>query len=323
MMQQRSPLAAQTIREFWRSAASPLAIVLYLVFLVAGSGFIIFAKLTLPPGYTLVVVLVPVFIMVAYAALAFLVRSVRLRDDQTGDNLYYMGFIFTLTSLAVALALFERGTGFDDIVRDFGVAISSTITGIALRVIFNQMRQDPIEVEHAARQELAEASRRVRQQLDETVLAFNHFRLQTVQSLEEAMEEVRKRILSQDAGIAARTAKPIEEGAANIGVALQAFATAIDSTSGQLGGETSKIAKSIGDIDSAMAALSSRLTAMQSPDRVIEVKLEPLVESLATAVAEYSKQSQAHSEELTRAVDALARGKAGKPRSRWKFWRRK
>ena len=323
MMQERSPLTAQTIREFWGTSAPPAAMLVFLSFLAAGSAFIVIAKLT-PQlhKYTLVIVLVPALIMVTYALMALFVRSIRLRDDQTGDNLYYMGFIFTLTSLAVALALFKQDTGFVDIVRDFGVAISSTITGIALRVIFNQMRQDPIEVEHAARQELAEASRRVRHQLDETVLAFNHFRTQTVQSLEEAQEELRKHLLTRDADIAARAAKPIEDGAAKIGAALQAFATVIDSTSGQLGSETSKIAKSVSDIEAAMAALSSKLAAMQTPDRVIEVKLEPLVETLAAAVAEYSRQSGAHSDELTRAVDALASGNARKPRSRWRFWRR-
>lgn len=321
-MQERSPLFAQNIREFWRSTAPPAAMILFLAFVAAGSGFIIFAKLTFPPGYKLVVAMVPVLIMVTYALMALFVRSIRLRDDQTGDNLYYMGFIFTLTSLAVALARFGQGTGFDEIVRDFGVAISSTITGIALRVIFNQMRQDPIEVEHAARQELAEASRRVRHQLDETVLAFNYFRTQTVQSLDEAHEALRKRLFSQDADIVARAVRPIEEGATKIGVALQAFAAVIDTTSGQLGTEIPKIAKSVGDLDSAMATLNTRLGAVQTPDRVIEVKLEPLVETLAAAVAEYSRHSQTHSEALIRAVNALARGKVKKPRSRWRFWRR-
>jgi hypothetical protein len=103
---------------------------------------------------------------------------------------------------------------------------------------------------------------------------------------------------------------------------LQAFAAAIDSATGQLGIETSRIAKSIGDIDGAMASLNVRLAATQTPDRVIEVKLEPLVETLASVVGEYSRQSQAHSEALTRAVDALARGKARKARSRWRFWQR-
>ena len=321
-MEQRSPLLAQNIREYWRSSAPPAAMLLFLTFLMAGSAFIVSAKLTFPAGYKLVVVMVPVLIMVTYAVMALFARSVRLRDDQTGDNLYYMGFIFTLTSLAVALAQFEQDTGFDEIVRDFGVAISSTITGIALRVIFNQMRQDPIEVEHSARQELAEASRRVRTQLDETVLAFNHFRIQTVQSLEEAQEALLKGVLSED-GVVARVAKPIEVGAAKIGAALQGFASDINSTSGQLATKTSKIASSVTEIDNAMTALSTRLAAMQMPDQVIEIKLEPLVDRLAAAVTEFSKYSQTHSAALTRAVDVLARGKVRKPRSRWRFWQRR
>lgn len=320
-MEQRSPLLAQNIREYWRSSAPPAAMLLFLTFLVAGSAFIVFAKLTFPAGYKLVVVMVPVLIMVTYAVIALFARSVRLRDDQTGDNLYYMGFIFTLTSLAVALAQFEQGTGFDEIVRDFGVAISSTITGIALRVIFNQMRQDPIEVEHSARQELAEASRRVRTQLDETVLAFNHFRIQTVQSLEEAQEALLKGVLSEE-GVVARVAKPIEVGAARIGAALQDFASDINSTSGQLATKTSKIASSVTEIDNAMTTLSTRLAAMQMPDKVIEVKLEPLVDRLAAVVTEFSKYSQTHSAALTRAVDVLARRKIRRPRFRWRFWQR-
>ena len=201
------------------------------------------------------------------------------------------------------------------------MAISSTITGIALRVIFNQMRQDPIEVEHSARQELAEASRRVRTQLDETVLAFNHFRIQTVQSLEEAQEALLKGVLSED-GVVARVAKPIEVGAAKIGAALQDFASDINSTSGQLATKTSKVASSVTEIDNAMTTLSTRLAAMQMPDKVIEVKLEPLVDRLAAVVTEFSKYNQTHSAALTRAVDVLARRRIRRPRFRWRFWQR-
>ena len=175
-MATQNPSLTRYVRDFWQSAASSASLVAFLVFVTIGVVFIVFAKLSFVPNRYLT--LVPVVIMVAYAEVALGVRSIRLRDDQTGDNLYYMGFIFTLTSLAVALYQFAPEIGFEEIVRNFGVAISSTITGIALRVLFNQMRRDPIEVEHAARQELAEAARQVRQQLDDTVIAFNHFRTQ-------------------------------------------------------------------------------------------------------------------------------------------------
>jgi len=72
-------------------------------------------------------------------------RNLRLRDDQSGDNLYYMGFLFTLTSLGVSLYQFSVERAAEEIVQNFGIAIASTITGIALRVVFNQMRRDPVE----------------------------------------------------------------------------------------------------------------------------------------------------------------------------------
>ena len=114
--------------------------------------------------------------MIGYAVLIWLARNLRLRDDQAGDNLYYMGFLFTLTSLGVSLYQFNAARAAEEIVQNFGIAIGSTITGIALRVIFNQMRQDPIEVERTMRLELADAARRVRRELDATVVEFGYIR---------------------------------------------------------------------------------------------------------------------------------------------------
>lgn len=279
-----SSIPERGIRDFWRTSAPPLAMLLFFVFVSLGSSFIVFAKLFSLPNYF--VALVPVAIMVSYAALALLIRSVRLRDDQTGDNLYYMGFIFTLTSLAVALYQFGDETGFDEIVRNFGVAISSTITGIGLRVMFNQMRQDPIEVEHAARQELAEAARLVRGQLNDTVLAFNHFRTRTLQSLEEIQDELRKRLKDNTEAAAVAAVAPVEDAAA-------------------------KIARSVNTLDGALTSFASRLCTMETPDRLIEIRLEPVINELTSAIAALARQ-----------VDTSERSRMPKKRSRWLFWRR-
>ena len=77
-----------------------------------------------------------------------------------------MGFLFTLTSLAVSLYQFSAAGSAEQIVQNFGIAIASTIAGITLRILFNQMRRDPVEVEATARMELAEASRRVKRELE-------------------------------------------------------------------------------------------------------------------------------------------------------------
>src|SRR6202521_4349286 len=123
-------------------------------FVLTGSAYIVLAKLRgIGPFY---VTFVPVGTMLTYALLISLARGLRLRDDQTGDNLYYMGFLFTLTSLGVSLYQFTATRAAEEIVQNFGIAIGSTITGIGLRVIFNQMRRDPEIGERIMRLELSQ-----------------------------------------------------------------------------------------------------------------------------------------------------------------------
>src|SRR5271170_7557327 len=85
--------------------SSGIGALVFMCFVVAGSAYIIAAKLG---GIgRLYVTLVPVLIMLGYALLIWSARGLRLRDDQAGDNLYYMGFLFTLTSLGVSLYQFN------------------------------------------------------------------------------------------------------------------------------------------------------------------------------------------------------------------------
>src|ERR1700733_15216947 len=182
---------------------------------IFGSGYIIFSKLH--DFGALAATAVPVLVMVGYAVLLG-ARLFRLRDDQSGDNLYYMGFLFTLTSLAVSLYQFSAAGSAEQIVQNFGIAIASTIAGISMRIFFNQMRRDPIEVEASARLELAEASRRVKRELESTILEFGYFRRMTQQSVTDAMDEARESIgqaHQQFAGelqkLATTTSSPFEE----------------------------------------------------------------------------------------------------------------
>ena len=151
--------------------------------------------------------------MIGYALLISAWRaSLRLRDDQSGDNLYYMGFLFTLTSLGVSLYQFTATRAAEEIVQNFGIAIGSTITGIGLRVIFNQMRRDPVEVERTMRLELAEAARRVRRELDSSVVEFGYFRRSAQQAAADAFSHVTERFDE----IVAKLLTSLEEVAAKL-----------------------------------------------------------------------------------------------------------
>lgn len=278
---------------------------IFSLFVLVGCGFIIAAKLDRYSA--LVVTATPVVVMLVYAVVVKAIRFLRIRDDQAGDNLYYMGFLFTLTSLGVSLYQFSADGAAEEIVRNFGVAIGSTIAGVALRVIFNQMRRDPVEVEHAARLELSEAARKVRRELDKTVVELSHFRRSSHQAISEGFEEVRRgmqevsgRILGNFEDMTSQARKPFEAASESSSIALTSLAQTIteslETAANHLADENKKLASAATRIISQFEATTDKLAAMQTPDNIIEIKIEPLVSSLSKAVEEFGVLVRSHAE---------------------------
>ena len=292
-----SPWAGRVTEAAYATGASAAV---FLVFVVAGCAYIVLAKLAgIGPFY---VTFVPVATMLAYALLIYSARGLRLRDDQSGDNLYYMGFLFTLTSLGVSLYQFTAARAAEEIVQNFGIAIGSTIAGIGLRVIFNQMRRDPVEVERMMRLELAEAARRVRRELDSTVVEFGHYRRSAQQAaadsfnhVTEKFDEIVARFLASLEDTTAKLAGPLEAASRRSGDAIAEATKTIGATLGasaqQLEAETDKLSIRAGAIAIALEQVIAKLRALQTPDRVIEVRLEPVTHALTQAVNRFAAQS--------------------------------
>ncbi|MGO8912092.1 MAG: hypothetical protein ACLQDM_22575, partial [Bradyrhizobium sp.] len=227
----------------------------------------------------------------------------RLRDDQSGDNLYYMGFLFTLTSLAVSLYQFSSAGSAEQIVQNFGIAIGSTIAGITLRIFFNQMRRDPVEVEHAARLELADASRKVRRELESTVLEFGYFRRATQQSITDAVEEIdavlkeaKDRIVGRLEGFALDANKPLQDASKQSGETIEqlnaAILTTFETVAKQLAEDGARLSTSTAAIVQSIDSVVSKLASLQTPEQIIEVKLTPAIAGLTRVVSTFSKNAE-------------------------------
>jgi ElaB/YqjD/DUF883 family membrane-anchored ribosome-binding protein len=274
---------------------------LFFAVVVVGSGYIVFSKLH--EFSAINVTTVPVLIMVGYALVLGVARLFRLRDDQSGDNLYYMGFLFTLTSLAVSLYQFSAEGKAEQIVQNFGIAIASTIAGITLRILFNQMRRDPVEVEATARLELADASRRVKRELESTVLEFGYFRRMAQQSITDALDEVKEtlgdasdKLATEIRKFALTAGKPLEDASRKSGETLDNLndrvAKTLEDVTARLAHEGEQLSQSTASIVKALDGVATKLTSLQTPDQLIEIKLTPVIQGLTRAINSFSKSAE-------------------------------
>ena len=106
----------------------------FMVAFAAGTSLILVLKLL--DVSQVITTSAAVSVMVIYATLIHFSVRLQLREDQAGDNLYYLGLLFTLVSLAWALYIFDPGLGAKQIISSFGIALATTITGLFLRVLF-------------------------------------------------------------------------------------------------------------------------------------------------------------------------------------------
>jgi hypothetical protein len=125
--------------------------------------------------------------MVLYGVASFQMPTVQIRPDRLGDNFYYLGFIFTLASLSAALLQLRDVPDIRLLLGNFGIALVTTVVGVAGRVLFVQMRGDIDEVEERVRRDLAAASADLRAQLVASLSEFETFHTGVIQASNEAI----------------------------------------------------------------------------------------------------------------------------------------
>jgi methyl-accepting chemotaxis protein len=151
-----------------------------------------------------------VLAMVVYGAAAYRIPAVNLRLDRLGDNFYYLGFVYTLASMSAALIQLREGADLEALLGSFGIALLTTIVGVAGRVIFVQLRTEIDDIEAAIRRELLEASNDLKAQLSLSLREFETFRTGVRQAASEARMGAEEQINSIS-NVAAAAARRIRE----------------------------------------------------------------------------------------------------------------
>lgn len=215
---------------------------------------------------------VPIGMILVYCALASLSPWFYVREDQIGDNAYYLGFLFTLTSLAYALWKFSDvtvGRSPEDIIISFGVALWSTIIGIALRVFYAQLRQDPQDIERESRARLAEAASLLSGELYQASLTFNSYTRGLQQSMEEAFLHARD---AATTGLGASVEKFTST--------TQEMVSKIEGAFTDFSEQSKKLNAAATKTVTALEALNQRIEKVEAPDTLVHQKIDGIFKEL-------------------------------------------
>lgn len=221
--------------------------------------------------------------------------GLRLRYDQLGDNLYYLGFIYTLGTLTYTLYVFQVDvSNIFEIISSFGIALTSTILGVVGRICAHMMRLDPHEVEDAVRSDLLDLTSRVRAALDVVVRDMTIFGDQTRQVLTELQNDVAQNIGEKVTALTALSDKVLK---------------AVD-TSFEVSNANSARVNELGtQTVAALKGLVSRIEAVDAPSNLIEEKLLPAtdqIERVVALMAEVSGRELERADSLKLVTDSMA-----------------
>lgn len=134
---------------------------------------------------------IPLTLMVAYIIIGVKRHSDDISDEKFGDSCYYLGFLFTISSIILILfELSKAGLDFEKISIRFGAAMVSTLLGMGARIYIVNFKKDIQEVTRTIEDSLIDAAIAFRVHLEILVEKINHFQEQVYKYSNEVETQI-------------------------------------------------------------------------------------------------------------------------------------
>lgn len=251
---------------------------------------------------------VAVFVIIGYVAYILSSKNRSgISVDRASDNVYYLGLLFTLSSLAYSLIKLSffgmSGEGVASakqvltLLPDFGLALFSTIAGIFGRIFLQQMRNDPMDVETEAREELGIAIRQLRETIGQVVSNLNGLSTQMSVTLTE-MNNTVSRTLEQSA---AQNTTVINGVAVEVGQLSERLRDQVQEVTNFTASSTAQFNELIGN-------MRTQFSGFGEVPEVLGQKFVELTSNVSVATEQIQRSSELQgqlSSELVTAVSAL------------------
>ncbi len=244
--------------------------------------------------------IVPLGFMMAYIMLGLKRRDRDVSDEKFADTCYYLGFIFTITSIIFSLFdLPNIGTKLQEIAVRFGAAMVSTVAGLVVRVYLVSFRKDGADAIKDAEEAVVDASQRFREHL---VIANERLRdfhsavdtasKETVERVQAQVEQMSKshadKLTDFFTDLTSRNQAAFTESLTEVRAATMRLSKAVD---GYSEGMRSNLTSIDAKVEAFAAAVSSRLRNTTFPD-------DFFVQQLAAPMEQFRHEALALSDEV-------------------------
>jgi hypothetical protein len=258
---------------------------------------------------------IPLGLMSAYIILGLKRHDTDVTDEKFADTCYYLGFIFTITSIIFSLFdLPNIGTKIQDIAVRFGAAMVSTVLGLAVRVYLVSFKRDVADAIKDAEDAVIDASHKFREQL---VIAFEKLRdfqsevdlasKATVERVNMQVETLSKnhadKLTGFFADLTTRNQEAFTEALAEVRAASVRLANSVD---GYSQGMRTNLTSIEANVVAFTDAVTNRLQTTTFPDDYFSKSLEGPLHQLKGAANDISVSVGRASTDVAQSASALS-----------------
>ena len=223
-----------------------------------------------------------------------------VRDEQMGDSFYYLGFLYTLTALAISL--FTIDENFNDLLKNFGIAITTTLVGLIGRIVMSQFRESLDEMKEKAEAQISESARKLNTQLIASIDILKNqsenISKNTDQALKDSSSSLRRFMEENSKILQESTAKSkdvIDE--------FNARASEITSKISRINIPTGKFEKFQESVDGIVSTLNDLEVGLKKSSA--ESEIHKITENFKSLNSSISSQSKLLNDEFANSKDAL------------------
>jgi hypothetical protein len=257
----------------------------------------------------------PLAVMGTYIIVGLKRHDSDVSDEKFADTCYYLGFIFTITSIIFSLFdLPNIGDRIQDIAVRFGAAMVSTVLGLSVRVYLVSFKKDVVDAIHDAEDAVLDASRRLTEQLTMALEKLHGFEVQVDAATSSSVERVNLQIENLSKNHADKLASFFSDLTDRNQAAFTAALTEVKGASERLAtavngyshGMRTNLASIEAKVGAFSAAVTARLNNTTFPDDFFSKQLEAPMAQMRDAASTLSGDVKLISSEVKSSSKTLA-----------------